>query len=601
MTTADAGNSTPGRSPYQKAERYQTDRFLGAVGLNWFECDLSLQRTLRYYSTQEEYDWAEPHLARIGALMGGPIAERAEETDKNPPRLVKYDRWGNDISRVELPESVVLSKRDYFANRLANKTTREEAERLGVGTEAAGMVQSYLLCQADIGLSCVVGTGTAMIRELVTRFAPKDIQDLVLGKFESGEWQGETAQMFTERAGGSDLGAMECWATPDGDAWRLNGFKWFASNANGQVFVVLGKPEGAPDTVKGVCSFLVMRQRRDGSPNGVYIRQLKDKLGTRTVASAEVEFIDAEAFLLSGVPDEGSAGKVGGDGKGLTRMMEMTNSARLGVALMGLGCARRALAESLCYARVRPAFGKVLIDHPLMKRKLAEMIVDVEATQAMVFDSSGLATQHQAGREPNRLRMTTGLAKLKASRLGITMASDAIEVHGGNGYVESWPVARILRDAQVNTLWEGADNILCLDVRRAIEREEADEPFLERISQAVQHAGEQPAVSIVAERLDDLKAAIDGWKQLDRETGEPRLFELAQFMSEVYAGALLAEQAHWEQREYGDDRKSIIATLYARRYLGEQSPTRGIDAAEDLALTNFDKLVDGAFVDQRAR
>ena len=198
-------------------------------------------------------------------------------------------------------------------------------------------------------------------------------------------------------------------------------------------------------------------------------------------------------------------------------------------------------------------------------------------------------------------RMTTGLAKLKAARLGITMASDAIEVHGGNGYIESWPVARLLRDAQVNTLWEGTDNILCLDVRRAIEREQADEPFLERIDEAIQNAGEQPSAGIVAQRLDDLKTAIDGWKQLDRETAEPRLFALAQFMSEVYAGALLAEQADWEQREYGDDRKSIIATLYARRYLGDPSPTRGIDAQEDLAITHFDKLAAGALVDERER
>ena len=605
MTTTDANQPDQARreaavSPYQKADRYRTERFLGAIGLDWFACDPSLQRTLRYFTTDAEYDWAEPHLRRIGALMGGPIAERAEQTDKNPPRLIKYDRWGNDISHVELPESVVLSKRDYFANRLANKTTREEAERLGVRTEAAGIVQSYLLCQADIGLSCAVGTGTQMIRELVTRFAPQDIQDIVLSKFDSGEWQGETAQMFTERSGGSDLGAMECFATPDGDAWKLNGFKWFASNANGQVFVVLAKPVGAPDTVKGVNSFLVMRQKRDGSPNGVYLRQLKDKLGTKTVASAEVEFIDAEAFLLSGVPDESSGG-AGGDGKGLTRMMEMTNASRLGVALMGLGCARRALVESLCYARARPAFGRAIIDHPLMRRKLAEMIVDVEATQAMVFDSSGLASRQRAGGEPNRLRMTTGLAKLKAARLGITMASDAIEIHGGNGYIESWPVARILRDAQCNTLWEGTDNILCLDVRRAIEREEADEPFLERIQEAVQNAGEQPSAGIVAQRLDDLKTAIDGWKQLDRETAEPRLFALAQFMSEVYAGALLAEQADWEQREYGDDRKSIIATLYARRYLGDPSPTRGIDAQEDPAITHFDKLAAGALVDERER
>ena len=114
-----------------------------------------------------------------------------------------------------------------------------------------------------------------------------------------------------------------------GDAWLLNGFKWFASNCNGEAFVVLAKPEGAPDSSRGVANFLVLRTRRDGTRNGVRIRRLKDKLGTRSVASGEVEFVDAEAFLLSGEPS-GDAGPA--DGKGLGRMMELTNAARLGIA-----------------------------------------------------------------------------------------------------------------------------------------------------------------------------------------------------------------------------------------------------------------------------
>ena len=105
--------------------------------------------------------------------------------------------------------------------------------------------------------------------------------------------------MLTERTGGSDLAALETTATPDGDAWRLNGFKWFASNANGSAFVVLAKPDGAPDGIRGIAPFLVLRERRDGGRNGVRIRRLKDKLGTKAVASAEVEFVDAEAFLLA--------------------------------------------------------------------------------------------------------------------------------------------------------------------------------------------------------------------------------------------------------------------------------------------------------------
>ena len=156
------------------------------------------------------------------------------------------------------------------------------------------------------------------------------------------------------------------------------------------------------------------------------------------------------------------------------------------------------------------------------------------------------------------------------------MASDAIEVHGGNGYVETWPVARILRDAQINTLWEGPDNILCLDVRRAIEREQADAPLLERMREAVTNAGEAvPAARLVSQGIDDLATAITAWKALDGDVAEARLFPLAQFMAEVYAAALLCEQAEWELREFGDDRKALVAALYAERYLSDRGPLRG--------------------------
>src|SRR5207245_1031373 len=171
------------------------------------------------------------------------------------------------------------------------------------------------------------------------------------------------------------------------------------------------------------------------------------------------------------------------------------------------------------------------------------MIVDVEATQALVFEGYGFSNQQRQSDEMARLRLGPALAKLKAARLGITTASDAIEVHGGNGYVETWPVARILRDAQINTLWEGSDNILCLDVRRAIEREQADEQFVARLREAVENAGESVTVSAIARRVDDLTTAIDVWKKLEGETAEARLFPLAQFMAEVYTAALLAERA----------------------------------------------------------
>jgi acyl-CoA dehydrogenase len=584
----EAADKLPFSTP-EKSQRYQTDNYRGAVGLNWYSADPTLQFTMAYYLQPDELAVAEPHLTRIGELMGGPVARWAEETDRNPPRLERYDRWGHDVSQVVMPASFTQSKRAVLD---AQQALRSEARAAQVSSGLALFASNYLLDQADIGMGCALGTGGGMVQSLVAAYAPPDVREHVLSKFASGEWAGETAQLLTERTGGSDLGALETTATRSGDAWLLNGFKWFASNCAGEAFVVLAKPEGAPDSTRGVANFLVLRTRRDGSPNGVRVRRLKDKLGTRSVASGEVEFVDAEAFLLSGEPSASEAQAGPSDGKGLARMMELTNAARLGIALFGLGNARRALVESLCYARQRHAFGGALIDKPLMRRKLAEMIVDVEAALALVFDGTG-AINHRQPRGM-RQRIAVPVTKLKVCRLGITAASDAIEIHGGNGYIETWPVARMLRDAQVNTIWEGPDNILCLDVRRGIEQARAHETLLARLRDAVSVSDDDETTRLVAGRVEDLDAALTAWSKLDSAVAEARLFPLAQFMGDVYAGALLTEQAAWERDTRGGDRKALVARLYARRYLADRGPLRGIDADSDEGLERFEELVDGA-------
>jgi hypothetical protein len=248
--------------------------------------------------------------------------------------------------------------------------------------------------------------------------------------------------------------------------------------------------------------------------------------------------------------------------------------------------------ESLCYARQREAFGGALIDKPLMRRKLAEMVVDVEAAQALVFDGTGAANH----RQPRAIvqRIAVPVTKLKVCRLGITAASDAIEIHGGNGYIETWPVARLLRDAQVNTIWEGPDNILCLYVRRGIEKARAHETLLARLRDAVSVSDDDDTTRLVARRVEDLDGAITAWSKLDGPVAEARLFPLAQFMGDVYAGALLTEQAAWERATGGSDRKALVARLYAQRYLADRGPLRGIDANSDEALERFDELVGGA-------
>jgi hypothetical protein len=153
-----------------------------------------------------------------------------------------------------------------------------------------------------------------------------------------------------------------------------------------------------------------------------------------------------------------------------------------------------------------------------------------------------------------------------------------------------------LRDAQVNTIWEGPDNILCLDVRRGIERLQAHEPLLSRLRDAVSVSDDDETARLVSRRIDDLEAAITAWTKLPAEVAEARLFPLAQFMGDVYAGALLTEQAAWERATRRAERKALVASSYAQRFLADPGPLRGIDAEDDEVLARFDELAEGALI-----
>jgi acyl-CoA dehydrogenase len=559
--TSEYGEERVDRLPFntpEKSTRYETARFAGAAGLNFYEVDPSLQALLRRRMTDDELAWAEPRLSRLGELCGGPVNTWAEETDRNPPRLERYDRWGHDVSRVVIPDSVKQARQALYDAGFERHDQLRQTQKDGLRTTHYVAASQYLLDQADIGMMCALGTGGDMVARLVADYAPTDIRDHVVGKLASGEWWGSTAQLLTERAGGSDLAQIETTATPIGDAWLLNGFKWFASNVDGQAWVVLAKPEGAPDGIRGVASFLVLQERRDGTRNGIRIRRLKDKLGTKTVASAEVELVDAEAFLLAPTgPPEGQ----GAAGEG---------TAPQGIAMMGLGCARRAFVEAATYASARPAFGAALSDHPLMRRKLVEMAADVHAVQALVFDAYSAADRSR--RTAPRLRLGAPLAKLLAARLGVTAASDAIEVHGGNGY------------------------ILCLDVRRAIEREEAHLPLLERMEQAAS-AGDGPTAHRVQGAVRRAGEAVVEWQKLDasdRRAAELRLFPLSQGLARTYAAAALWEQAAAEAGE-GDDRRAVFADLWIQRRLGGEEPFGELDS-EPVELTRFDDLMGATLI-----
>jgi hypothetical protein len=567
------------------------------IGLNWYDADPNLQQLVERLCAPDDRAFAEAHLRRMGGLIGGPVAERAELTDKNPPRLERYDRWGEEVNEVVHHQSALDTKRDLWnAGFLGLRWTDEvRMTRAGHLPPVVNTGFLYFLNQAETGMACGIGM-TSSAAGIINKHAPPEIREAFLPHLTAMDyaeaWEG--GMFMTEIRGGSDLAASECAARKVAAGWRIDGSKWFCSNLDAQAILVLARPEGAGPGLPGLAQFLVPRRRSDGARNGIHIRRLKDKLGTKAVPTGEVDFVDAEAYLMGRERGDGNGASDGTarDGRGVNRMMEMVQSSRFGVAIMGLGIMRRSFMEAAVYAHHRTAFGQTIASFPLMRETLVNMAVETEAACALAFEAAEAGARHDD--ESRRLyRILVPLAKLRCTRRGLELASQAVEVHGGNGYIENWPVARQLRDAQCHTIWEGTENIICLDVLRAMTKDRADEALFARIERAIggaEHPALAASVAHLGSSVDEVREAI---AYLQRAPEEIRLLNarrLAEYMADVTQAALLAEEAEWELAGSGSARKAIVLRHFVDSHLARPA-ARGITSGARTVLDYFDPIV----------
>ncbi len=437
------------------------------AGANLFLADPGFDPLLRRYLPEALHAHLRPHLERLGALAGGRLDELAGTADRNPPVLEQRSRSGLDRQRIlKHPAYVELERvasADYGLAALAQR-----GGVLGWPTPmppAAKYALTYLFVQAEFGLCCPVSMTDSLTRtlrrygapELLARYLPVltslDFDELCQG-----------AMFMTEQGAGSDVGATATRARQDEQGnWRLEGDKWFCSNPDAGLAMVLARADGAVAGTRGLSLFLLPRVLADGSPNHYRIVRLKDKLGTRSMASGEIRMEGAIAYL------------VGDPGRGFLQMTDMINNSRLSNGVRAAGLMRRALTEALFIARNRQAFGQRLVDLPLMKRQLAKMMVWTEQARSFVFQTAGALQRADAGDEAARrlVRILTPLLKFRACRDARKVTGDAMEVRGGCGYIEEWSDARVLRDAHLGSIWEGTSNIVALDVMRAIRREDS--------------------------------------------------------------------------------------------------------------------------------
>ena len=441
-----------------------------AHGGNLYAADAELQALLPLYLPADLCAHLQPHLQRLGALAGGVLDTLAQTADQNPPTLQHRTRTGIDAQRiVKHPAYIDLERVAFSDYGLAAMSHRSGVLGWHAPMPAAAKYAlTYLFVQAEFGLCCPLSMTDSLARtlrkfgtpELVAQHLPR----LTTQVFDE-LWQG--AMFMTEQGAGSDVAATTTRAEPcsnnPGDGYRLHGDKWFCSNPDAGLAMVLARIDGAPAGMKGISLFLLPRTLADGSANAYRILRLKDKLGTRSMASGEIRLEGARAWL------------VGEAGRGFNHMADMVNNSRLSNGMRAAGLMRRACTEALHVATHREAFARRLIDLPLMRRQLLKLLLPTEQARSMVFQTADALRRADAG-EPDAYalaRILTPLIKFRACRDARKVTGDAMEVRGGCGYIEEWADPRLVRDAHLGSIWEGTSNIVALDVIRAARREGA--------------------------------------------------------------------------------------------------------------------------------
>jgi len=434
-------------------------------GTNLYRADRDAAALFAHYLPRPLFRHLEPTFDRLGGLAGGHLDELAGIADHNPPTLSVRRRTGEDCNVVEKHPAYVEMERLAFSELgLAAMSHRGVLGWNEPMPPAAKYALTYLFVQAEFGLMCPVSMTDSLTRTL-RRFGDPKLVGRYLERLTSVDFDelAQGAMFMTEQGAGSDVSATATRAAlqPDG-IWKLTGDKWFCSNADADLAMVLARSEDAAG-MKGISLFLLPKVKADGQPNDYRILRLKDKLGTRSMASGEIRLDGAEAYL------------VGERGRGFNQMADMVNNSRLSNGVRAAGLMRRAATEALFIARHREAFGRRLIELPLMRRQLAKMVVWAEQARSMMFlTADALDRANQGDATGAKLaRIMTPLIKFRACRDARKVTGDAMEVRGGCGYIEEWSDARLVRDAHLGSIWEGTSNIVALDVSRAISRDDA--------------------------------------------------------------------------------------------------------------------------------
>lgn len=561
-------------------------------GLNFFDVDPNLARTVAAYAEPGDLERALPHLRELGRCAGDELDELAMAADQHPPTLRTHDSAGERIDQIDYhPSFIEMQKLGFAKFGFAAMSHRDGV--LGWPGRVPHVIKyalSYLFVQSEFGLFCPISMTDSAAR-VIEQFGPDELRQRYVPGLTSTDFDSllQSAQLLTERTGGSDVGANECVARFEGGEWRLTGEKWFCSNAGADIHLTLARPEGAGPGTRGLGMFLVPRLLPDGRRNSYVIRRLKEKLGTKSMPTGEYDF-------------EGAVGYPIGDiGRGFLQMTEMINVSRLSNGMRAAAIMRRSLLESVVHARGRSAFGKPMIELPLLREQVFEMTLDSQAALSIVMYAAQALDAADAGSEFHEMlvRIVTPLIKYANCRQARTTAGLSMNIRGGNAYIEEWVNARLLRDAHLGSIWEGAENVVALDVARAATKQRAHDALFEDMRgrlAAIKDAEVRRVADGVAPTLDATARRFEALLHASAEEREPRMTAMCDRIAALVCTVLLLGEADAEAmagRGYG---KLLVANEVRLRRLERQDPLDWGTAG----VRWLDEVIDGAAVPKEA-
>lgn len=529
---------------------------------NQYDDDSLLRSYLKWRLPPEMLADIEPELRHLGRRAATDLLALDAAAEASPPRLVSYDAWGRRIDEIVTSEA--WRDLDRIAAEEGLVAVGYERKH-GALSRVDQFARLYLYAPSSATYSCPLAMtdGAARLLELypdpVTRVTFEHLTTRDPRFFwTSGQW-------MTERTGGSDVSRTATIAVPSGDEFLLHGTKWFTSATTSQIAVTLAYPKGKHQ----LSVFLVQLRDSDGRLRNIHVNRLKDKLGTRALPTAEL--------TLDGTP----AHLIGGEGDGVKKIAAMFNVTRVYNAVAAVAGMRRAIALARDYATRRVAFGKPLSAHPLHTETLAALELEWRAGFLLAFHVAELLGRQECGtatpEDLARLRLLIPVAKLYTAKQAVAVASEALECFGGAGYIEDTGLPRLLRDAQVLSIWEGTTNVLSLDVLRAMEKVSAFEAFLEEATRRCDDLAREPlgsAAGRVRDALRRLASLADQMRGEGQSFAESRARGFSYAIARIMAALLLLDHADWALAN-GDEAPARWAVRWCARDLAASMNEEG--------------------------